>query len=214
VTEAEWLTATDPTPMLEFLEDKTSDRKLRLFAVACCRRVWSLLPDPQSRKAVEVVARFADGEATDEERLAAIAAADSDYYGRFGTRETPGGWPENPVVAAGYYDAGLAALCAAGSAAEAEASSSRPLPFTQIALLRCGFGNPFSPIAVDPSWLTSAVVGLARAIYDGRAFDLMPILADALQDGGCANDDVLNHCRNDGVHVRGCWVVDLLLGKE
>ena len=74
-------------------------------------------------------------------------------------------------------------------------------------------GNPFRPVEVDSTWLTSDVLLLAGGIYDERAFDRMPILADALQDTGCANDDVLNHCRGDGPHVRGCWVVDLLLGK-
>ena len=65
----------------------------------------------------------------------------------------------------------------------------------------------------DPSWLTSTVLALAGGIYEERAFDRLPILADALMDAGCANDDVLNHCRSDGPHVRGCWVVDLILGK-
>lgn len=82
------------------------------------------------------------------------------------------------------------------------------------ALLRDVVGNPFGPIALDPAWLTSDVLALARGIYDERAFDRMPILADALQDAGCENADVLNHCRGDGPHVRGCWVVDLLLGRS
>ena len=81
-------------------------------------------------------------------------------------------------------------------------------------LLRDIFGNPFRPVAADPKWLTSAVVGLAQAIYEERAFDRMPILADALEEAGCDNADVLNHCRQPGEHVRGCWVVDLVLGKE
>jgi hypothetical protein len=76
------------------------------------------------------------------------------------------------------------------------------------------FGNPFRPIALDPRWLTASVVDLARAVYDERAFERMPILADALMDGGCDNDDIFNHCRGGGPHVRGCWVVDLLLGNE
>ncbi|MBN9122373.1 MAG: hypothetical protein J0I06_25070 [Planctomycetes bacterium] len=74
------------------------------------------------------------------------------------------------------------------------------------------FGNPFRPVDVSP-WLTSDVVALARGIYDERAFDRMPILADALQDAGCDNVNVLDHCRGPGEHVRGCWVIDLLLGK-
>ncbi len=82
-------------------------------------------------------------------------------------------------------------------------------------MLRDIFGNPFRPVALDPAWLTADVLALARGIYDERAFERMPILADALQDAGCDNSDVLNHCRGAAqVHVRGCWVVDLLLGKQ
>jgi len=80
-------------------------------------------------------------------------------------------------------------------------------------LFRCIFGNPFRPVALDPAWRTEAVVGLATGIYADRAFDRLPVLADALEDAGCANADVLGHCRGPGPHARGCWVVDLLLGK-
>ncbi|MBN9121064.1 MAG: hypothetical protein J0I06_18250 [Planctomycetes bacterium] len=74
------------------------------------------------------------------------------------------------------------------------------------------FGNPFRPVAFDPAWLTSTVIALAAGIYEDKAFDRMPILADALQDAGCDSTDILNHCRGSGPHVRGCWVVDLILG--
>src|SRR5262249_8908331 len=84
----------------------------------------------------------------------------------------------------------------------------------QTQLLHCIFGNPFRPVTLDPFWLTSNVVALAQAIYDERAFERMPILGDALEDAGCDDDDLLAHCRGAGPHVRGCWVVDLLLGKE
>lgn len=214
MTEDEWLTAIDPTPMLEFLNSKASDRKLRLFAVACCRRIWHLLPDAQSREAVEVVSRYVEGEATDEERLAALVAADPLHHGRFGIRETQQGWPQNPAVASGFHDAGMAAVCVAGSATETERSSSDSLPYTQIAVLHDIFSNPFRIVSLDPSWLTSTVVALAEGIYQDRAFDQMPILADALQDAGCNNEDVLNHCRGEGPHVRGCWVIDLLTGRK
>jgi hypothetical protein len=80
-------------------------------------------------------------------------------------------------------------------------------------LLRDIFGNPFRPVSVEPHWLTPTVRNLAAAIYAGRAFDRLPVLADALEDAGCDNADVLTHCRGPGPHVRGCWVVDLLLGK-
>ncbi|MCE9568122.1 MAG: hypothetical protein K8U57_39470 [Planctomycetes bacterium] len=84
----------------------------------------------------------------------------------------------------------------------------------QAALCRDIFGNPFRPVVADPAWLTTTVVALATGIYTDRAFDRMPILADALQDAGCDTPAVLNHCRADNIHVRGCWVVDLILGKS
>jgi hypothetical protein len=84
----------------------------------------------------------------------------------------------------------------------------------QADLLRCVVGNPFRPVPFDPSWRTPAVLHLAQAIYDDRAFDQLPILADALEEAGCTNGEVLDHCRGPGPHVRGCWVVDLLLGKS
>jgi hypothetical protein len=83
-----------------------------------------------------------------------------------------------------------------------------------VALLRDIFGNPFRPVTFDSRWRTSDVVGLARAIYDDKAFERMPILADALMDAGCEDEQIITHCRGDGPHVRGCWVVDLVLGKE
>jgi hypothetical protein len=77
------------------------------------------------------------------------------------------------------------------------------------------FPNPFvAPPRFDPAWLTSTVVALARGSYDERAFDRMPILADALQDAGCDNEELLKHCRGHGVHVRGCWAVDLCLDLD
>jgi hypothetical protein len=84
----------------------------------------------------------------------------------------------------------------------------------QAAYLRDIFGNPFRPITFSPEWRTPTAVALAQQMYESRDFSAMPILADALQDAGCDNDDILNHCRQPGEHVRGCWVVDLVLGKE
>ncbi len=77
------------------------------------------------------------------------------------------------------------------------------------------FGNPFRTVAFDPAWRTSTSVAIAQGMYEPRDFTAMPILADALQDAGCDNDDVLNHCRGaSATHLRGCWVVDLVLGKN
>jgi hypothetical protein len=81
-------------------------------------------------------------------------------------------------------------------------------------LLRDIFGNPFHPVAFRPEWRTDTVVLLARQMYESRDFAAMPIMADALQEGGCEDEQVLKHCRGTGPHVRGCWVVDLVLGKE
>ncbi len=75
-------------------------------------------------------------------------------------------------------------------------------------------GNPFRPIVADPEWLTPTVQAIAASIYEDRAFDRLPILADAFEEAGCTNADVLLHCRKPGEHVRGCWVVDLVLGKQ
>ena len=80
-------------------------------------------------------------------------------------------------------------------------------------LIRDIFGNPFRPVTLDPRWQSSTVLDLARTIYDERAFERLPILADALMDSGCDSDEVINHCRSEGPHVRGCWVVDLILAK-
>jgi hypothetical protein len=82
-------------------------------------------------------------------------------------------------------------------------------------LFWCVFGPPGVPLPlVDPVWCTETVLSLAKQMYDSRDFGAMPILADALQDAGCDNEDILDHCRGPGPHVRGCWVVDLVLGKS
>lgn len=80
--------------------------------------------------------------------------------------------------------------------------------------LRDIFGNPFRPVVFDPRWRTETTVALAAGIDAERAFDRLPILADALEDAGCDHADILHHCRGPGPHVRGCWVVELVLGKE
>lgn len=83
----------------------------------------------------------------------------------------------------------------------------------QTGVARDIFGNPFHPVAFDPRWRTEHSVGIAAKMYDERDFAAMPILADALQEAGCENEDILTHCRESGLHVSGCWVVDSVLGK-
>ena len=84
----------------------------------------------------------------------------------------------------------------------------------QCNLIHCIFGNPFRSVVADPAWLTPTVVSIAIAIYQDRGFDRLPILADALEEAGCTNADLLLQCRQPGEHVRGCWVVDMLLGLK
>jgi hypothetical protein len=84
----------------------------------------------------------------------------------------------------------------------------------QCEMIRCVAGNPFRPVTFAPSWRSETAVALASGIYAERAFDRLPILADALEEAGCDNGDVLTHCRGPGPHVRGCWVIDLVLGKN
>jgi hypothetical protein len=96
----------------------------------------------------------------------------------------------------------------------ARALADAAAPAAQAGLLRCIFGIPFHPITVSPDWLTATVVSLAQAIYQEKDFARLPLLADALEEAGCTNADILNHCRQPSEHVRGCLVVDLLLTKE
>lgn len=205
MTEVEWLAATDPMPMLAFLRDKVSDRKLRLAACGFCRLKWVLLTDQASRAAVTVTEKYADGAATRQVLKKIRRAAYAQW--RF------------PKLLAAWHAADLRAwegACASAESVAPRMGSDRDEPgmAEECVILRDIFGNPFRPVAVDPSWLTSTVVSLAEGIYAERAFDRMPILADALMDAGCDNEEVLNHCRSDGVHVRGCWLIDLLTGRK
>jgi hypothetical protein len=102
----------------------------------------------------------------------------------------------------------------------AELLSPPPPPWSQgdekLSLFREVVGNPFCPIVVDPNWLlwNGGMVGkIAAAIYADRTFEQMPVLGDALEDAGCTNTELLAHCRQTASHVRGCWALDLLLGR-
>jgi hypothetical protein len=245
MTEAEWLVSQDPEPMLAFLGDKASQRKLRLFACACCRRIWAHLTARPSRRVVEVSENYADGRATRRQLTVAWEKADFAFQGI----HLAGGGdvdqaPAQAVVALGVdldvaeavemAAATLGAL-ARGEAYEriwktpgkehtarwaeddavrlaAEAVERR----AQADLLRDVIGNPFRSVRVDPSCLRgrrNPIVGIAEACYAEEAFDRLPVLADLLEEAGCTDAAILTHCRGGGVHVRGCWVVDLILGK-
>jgi hypothetical protein len=232
MTEAEWLACTDPELMLESLRGEASDRKLRLFTVACCRRIWHLLDDGRSREAVVIAERFADGMAGERERAIAAdraRAVDPSERGNAAFAaymaveiNSP---PDHPDAALGLaFEAYSAAAYADPREVERRLADGNllyfPVPSVRAAhcqFLRDLFGNPFRPAAIDRSWLTwndGTVLGLARGIYDDRGYDRMPILGDALGNAGCGEESILDHCRSAAEHVRGCWVIDLLLGKE
>jgi hypothetical protein len=204
MTEAEWLAATDPTPMLAFLRGKASDRKLRLFAVACYRLNHWVMADTGFRKTLEAAERWADGQSTfDEVNTLADWMDDHPEEGQ----ERGVWWPGQVLAMKSAEGAALSVFDMVGY-------DFRGVGVRNPDLLRCLFGNPFHSVSLDPSCRTSTVLTLAQGVYADRAFDRLPILADALQDAGCDNADVLAHCRGPGPHVRGCWVVDLLLGKS
>jgi hypothetical protein len=232
--------------MLEFLRGKVSDRKFRLFALACCRRIRGQITDDRSRDAIAFVERHAEVGLARRRGRPAVERASLAVCQEVNVKmsQTP-----DPVARATCLvtanashaaratlmgDAYLAALWAADFAANAAAwglliASGSPSPADfdptarvpeegeQVRLLRDIAGDPFRPRApVDPtllSWNDGIAQKLARTIYEGHRFSDMPVLADALEEAGCQDQGILGHCRSGGEHVRGCWVVDLLLGK-
>ncbi len=268
MTESEFMTSTDPQAMLQSLgvpqrhrseAQKVSDRKLRLFAVACCRSVFPMLADERSRKAVEVAERYADGEASREEINEAW-------------HSTGKPWTiESVACNLSLGDPAFPALAIVGGADE-KVIGPCPDHATQAALLREIVGSPWSPVTLARSWLTPPVLDLARSAYKergrkcptprdcvrlkreadytcstchgtGRIGDehldpgTLAILADALEEAGCTSADLLGHLRGyerlprhvdadqwgnwpegnyllSGPHVRGCHVLDAILGKE
>jgi hypothetical protein len=216
MTEVEWLASIDPEPMLSFLAIDKLERKLRLFAVACCRSIWTAMPDDFSRQAVEAVEQFADGMIGLREldiawiRLQRSKGSETRASQAARVATDRGGWATAREVS-------QALASQAGSTAWDESQRMAAVlseQRKQVCLVYDIFGDPFDPVTVEPAWRTWTVTTLAQAIYDARAFDRLPILADALEDAGCTNADILNHCRQPGKHVRGCWVVDLVLGKS
>jgi len=223
MTEAEWLKCDDPGFMLDHLEGRTTDRKLRLFAVACCRRIWHLFDDERSRTAVEMTERYADGIADTNAYHSAMEAASL-------VDQEQGTGEPTPATAAwliayyppfdAAYTCGITSVLADKESLKSRADwwethvkEGEDEAKSQISLMRCIFGNPFRPVILDPAWLTPIVSERAQRIYDERVFDQMPLLAEALQATGCDDPEILNHCRNASEHAKGCWVIDLLLGK-
>jgi hypothetical protein len=226
MTEAEWLVCTTPDLMLEHLkylegwEGRAIDRKLRFLSAACCRRIWDLIPEA-SRVAVDATELFAERRIGRDELTKVFIPAESPADGLVnhaaraaeGLVDLEAGWPPSPLNSTSNA-ARRARWGARDNNREGE-------PEAQCGLLRCIFGNPCRPVLLKPSWQTPAVVALAQTAYDERILpagtldpDHLAVLSDALEEAGCDSADLLAHLRGPGTHVRGCWVVDLLLGKE
>ncbi len=219
MTEQEWQQCDDPKRMLEFLLGKVSNRKLRLYTVACAHRVWQRLDDERTRNAVEIAEQFADDQVPSQALIRARSAV------RSAERSGQGTW----------HPAGFVAWCATRHTIHTAACEAtecviwNPVEknscFVHLVeeslrlarLCRCVFGSPQRALSLEPgllAWNEGIVTKIAQGIYADRAFDRLPVLADALEEAGCDDNNILNHCRQSGEHVRGCWVVDLILGKE
>ncbi len=274
MTEADWLAGTDPERLLAGLDGSASERKLLLFAAACCRRVEHLFHDDRSHRAVETAQRQADGLASDAELRAARAGARAavqpwrrgGWEGggadlavlwarqaaasaltrpvrmpRWAARaaaqaETTAARGEAHARLAGEWGKGLALVPAelapatwqamslpawwavrAGEAEDRKLLRAREAAERQhqCRLFRELIGNPFRIPVVDPAWLSwgGGVAGrIARSVYEENAFNQLPILADALEEAGCTDADLLAHLRSGDAHLRGCWALDAVRG--
>jgi hypothetical protein len=208
MTEAEWLASEDASRVLQSMGRRLSVRKVRLSLCGCLRtpEVWQLLVSPASRRAVEIGEAFVEGTAS------SLSLSKAQKSATVASQRVS---KETQAVRSAAYLASL--VCFADRSLLTYLN--RPTECVRLLkpkvwLFHDILGNPFRPATLCPSWLTSTVVSLAAGIYEEKAFDRMPILADALQDAGCDNEDILQHCRQTGEHVRGCWCVDLLTGRK
>lgn len=209
MTEWDWLHGRDTAGMERHLRQLSAarGRKARLYACACLRRLWDVLPAAW-RETVQLGEDFADGLLPYDRvqvaflRVPPLRALPNHTASR--SLHEAVSDVLAPVV--NFGQARTAVQIVAGELGEADALRG---------LLREVFGNPFRPAAVAPDllrWQAGTVPALARRIYDERRFDDMPVLGDALEDAGCADEALLEHCRGDSAHVRGCWAIDALLG--
>jgi hypothetical protein len=204
--EARWVRCTDPEPMLAFLQDKVTERLLRRFSIACHRRLIPIT-SAEEQAWFDEAERITDGTGGGD---AGRSVAGGDFT--FESFSMGGGeptnlirWPPGFYVQAVTNREGLARI------------STRAERAAQCHLLRDIVGNPFRPAAFDTAWLLAddgRVPRIARAIYEEERFDGLPVLADALLDAGCDDEAIVAHLREPGPDVRGCWALDLCLGRR
>lgn len=225
------MTSGAPMTLLRHVGGASLDRKRRLLGCGLGRHVWPALRDDRSRHAIDAAERYADGAAGEAELSSAEAGAraamvnvrryerNRNRYECFGT--AVGAWvagaevrdwsvaPETVDTATDtpLWEDAAEAMRVRGGVWHAELG-------WFCAAVRCVFGNPFRPVAFNHRWRRKAVLSIARSIYDERAFDRLPSLAAALEEVGCDSTDVLSHLRTGGAHVKGCWALDLVLGRS
>jgi hypothetical protein len=232
-----WAESADAIRMVRALMRRTRPpalRKLRLYGVATCRRFWDRLPGREARAAVDTLDAYIDGRAAWRDVVAARRrASEAHTHTSAAARERRPvatrlaevhvGWYWEMVeftldqsASRGFvgspqaYDTGYNCVVA-GLRDDLRPGFADP---EQAGLVRCVFGGVVRKSGPDRRHATATAVGLARAMYESKGFSPMPILADALEDAGCDSADILTHCRGGGLHARGCWVVDLVLGKS
>jgi hypothetical protein len=236
MSEGRWLDGLDPEPMLEALHGQISPRKLRLIACAACRYVWSYLGDERTRNAVEVAERFADG----MESAETLAHASPESQGVFSDMDMAGSqflFATSAVNCACWADGSdlyeVVKRCLVAAVHVGVYQAGRDVDSGKIPnppnwemlvkkrekgrmarLVREVAGNPFKPIAFAAQWQTDSVRAIASTAYAERRFELLPDLATSLEAAGCKNKLILEHCRDPRPHYRGCWAVDLVLGKS
>jgi hypothetical protein len=212
MTEAEWLACNEPMAMLELVTSEASKRKLRLFVADGVNALASIFGKDEEVLA-EMHERVAEGQATEEDLERYLLRNMPELWEhRAPSGNLPSVWETARMLVRDRYKL---APQYRGDVPRPESRAAENAAMCRV--LREIFGNPFRPVALDPAWLQwngGTVRKMAQAIYDDRAFDRLPILADALEEASCTNRDLLDHCRGGGDHVRGCWAVDLLLGKE
>jgi hypothetical protein len=222
VTEAEWLACRDPRPLLESLRGKVSDRKLTLFSAACFRRIWRLADGP-CRKVVEAVERFADDAVGEEELANAYAAWVSEVDKLRGQiNDGAGGNTYSAIpnlVSCGVSFAQALSDAVMSAAAFVPPDTLDPAAIDDelnehAALVREIFGNPFRAATFDAAWAAPEILDLCQAMIREQRFDRMPRVGEALYAVGCRDEAILAHCRETSGHVRGCWVLDLLMQKQ
>jgi hypothetical protein len=223
VDEATWWACDDPVKMLKCLRGKASDRKLRLFACACCRAAQPLLSIDPLRRGVETAERYADKDATWSDMVGYAKAAERQGWSMSGKERTlaDAAWATTAMNLWYYFRAVTRTVDTVQYLLSYDGGQAHH----QVALLRDIAGNPFRPLLPLASsllaWRDGFIVQLAEGVYENRILprghfdkDRVAVLADALEEAGCTEAELLGHLRGPGPHVRGCWAMDTILAKE